>query len=175
MAIRSYMGYGNKGASGRIRTGFSTSPRDKSSGNLRFDIESWNRYPESLLNVAKRLKNTLIENTDAIELMRKYDSPEALFYCDPPYLRSLRGTPNVYKFEMLEKDHRRLLEFLTECKAMVILSGYAGDLYNGFLSDWEQVTKGTHTVNAGDRIETLWISPNAVRIQKLFSYKECCQ
>lgn len=36
-------------------------------------------------NYTERMKNTIIENDDYREIVKKYDSPETLFYADPIY------------------------------------------------------------------------------------------
>lgn len=40
--------------------------------------------------VADRFRKVLIEHLPAIELIHKYDGPDTLFYCDPPYPGSTR-------------------------------------------------------------------------------------
>ena len=50
----------------------------------------WNYLPETIMEVGERLKEAQIENIDALELIKRYDSKETLIYCDPPYLPELR-------------------------------------------------------------------------------------
>lgn len=152
----------------RVHTGFSTSPRDAGSGNFRFDMESWSRYPSSLLDTMQRLKLTLIENCDGMVIMQKYDKTETLIYADPPYLNETRSTKNIYNNEMSPDDHKRFLEFFKNCKSMVVLSGYDNAMYNNELNGWVKVRKSTHTVNAVDRSECLWIKPNSIVNMYLF-------
>ena len=40
-----------------------------------------------LADVADRLRNVLVENRDFADCIRRCDSPETFFYCDPPYSR----------------------------------------------------------------------------------------
>ena len=40
---------------------------------------------EGLAEIVQRLQRVQIENAPAIEVIRRYDSPGTLFYCDPPY------------------------------------------------------------------------------------------
>jgi len=54
-------------------------------------VSSWLGGGEALPEIADRLLCVQIENRPAIEVIKLYDSPETLFYCDPPYLHSTRG------------------------------------------------------------------------------------
>lgn len=87
---------------------------------------------------------------------------DALIYCDPPYLIRTRSTPrSVYKFEMTELDHINLLNmllYLAASGAMVMVSGYDNDLYQGALSGWRTVTYLAMTRGGGQHQETVWCS-----------------
>jgi DNA adenine methylase len=77
-----------------------------------------------------------IENMPALELIRREDTPDTLFSCDPPYLHETRALKEAYAFEMTEQDHRALLEVLRACKGKVMLSGYPSALYEEALAGW---------------------------------------
>jgi hypothetical protein len=87
-----------------------------------------------------------------------------LHYCDPPYPRSTRSSPGKqYRHEMTDTEHRDLAVVLHAAQGMVILSGYACDLYDVELySDWHRVTRATHADGARKRAEVLWLSPATV-------------
>jgi hypothetical protein len=81
-----------------------------------------------------------------------------LVYCDPPYLRSVRGA-HRYRVEFdTEDQHRELIGELRSLQCFVMLSGYASFLYAELLSDWRQVR--IPTVNrAGKPVtECLWMN-----------------
>ena len=99
---------------------------------------AWPRLPERLLAVAGRFRGVQIENRPWDDILARYDSPETLFYLDPPYLPSTRRCA-VYKHEMTEGDHRRLLSAVRKVRGRVILSGYASPLYAEALADWTAV------------------------------------
>lgn len=69
---------------------------------------------------SRRLKRALIENLSYERLIKEYDSPETLFYVDPPYV----GTENYYKmingFTM--RDHENLADILKSIKGKFMLS-----------------------------------------------------
>jgi len=98
---------------------------------------------------ARRLHHVTLECRPALELIDRYGAHEGvLLYVDPPYLGSARGYGNAYRHEMrTSEEHRGLAEALHRCKAAVVLSGYASDLYDLELyPDWHRVTFATGTV-----------------------------
>jgi site-specific DNA-adenine methylase len=81
-----------------------------------------------------------------------------LIYCDPPYLRHTRTSPqSKYRFEYTEHDHDELLVLLKSLPCQVILSGYPSSLYDEQLSDWNTVELQAMT-RGGPRTEKLWFN-----------------
>lgn len=118
---------------------------------------AWNYLPGTILDCCERLKNAQIECVDAIKLLERYNSPDTLIYCDPPYLQTLRKK-NLYAHELSEDRHIEMLEILKQSKSKIILSGYDNELYNNKLSDWRTDTKST-TVQMGlHRTEKIWMN-----------------
>ena len=74
--------------------------------------------------VAARLRRVHIENLDAIECIRRYDSPSTLFYLDPPYLPELRSKwrKTAYRHEATPADHAQLATVLQQIAGMAIVS-----------------------------------------------------
>jgi DNA adenine methylase len=156
--VRSMMGFGSHAASGQ-KTGFRTGMRLSGTSAAH----DWMHYPPVLDAVIGRLRGVTIENRTAIDVLRFYDDARALHFVDPPYPHTTRGGDAWYRFEMTDDDHRELASVLHSLKGMVVLSGYACDLYDLELyADWQRVTKDTHADGARDRTEVLWISQNAV-------------
>lgn len=121
----------------------------------------WNRL-HHLWAAARRLKEVMIENDNALSVIKRYDTPRALFYVDPPYVLSERVAGAAYNYEMTDNDHRELAATLRDLKGMVVLSGYPSQLYDELYPDWLCVTKRVRTNSKKDKraIECLWISPN---------------
>lgn len=117
----------------------------------------WNDLPETIIACAERLKEVQIENTDALTLIGRYDDPNTLIYCDPPYLQELR-TRNMYAHEMLTEDHVLLLSQIKKSRSMVIISGYDNDLYNTELQGWRTDEKVTTAQMGLHRTEKLWMN-----------------
>jgi DNA adenine methylase len=156
--VRSYLGFGSFAACGS-RSGFRTGMR-KSGTSADHD---WMHYPDHLRQAIERLRGVTIEHLPAVELLRFYDDAKALHYVDPPYPESVRGNYGAYRMEMSDADHRDLAGVLRGLKGMVVLSGYACDLYDlDLYPDWQRITRQTHADGARDRTEVLWVSPNAL-------------
>ena len=97
--------------------------------------------PETVVQVASRLKTVQIESMDAVELIREYDRPETLFYLDPPYVAKTRNGADVYRCEMTDAQHAELLATLKQCKGRWLLSGYANELYDTALAGYERIER----------------------------------
>lgn len=69
---------------------------------------------------ARRLQNVQLECTDAIKVIRTYDTAQTLFYCDPPYYNSDCGHYDGYTLE----DYTALLEALSRIEGKFMLSSY---------------------------------------------------
>ncbi len=131
-------------------------------------VSDWNGV-DHLWDVAARLKLVQVENRDAFEIIKRYDTPTTLFYVDPPYVIETRSDKNTvhYAHEMNHEDHRRLASLLNEIKGMVVLSGYDHPLYGELYEGWRTVRKTSTTNGGGESTEVLWLSPQAVEIGKL--------
>jgi DNA adenine methylase len=76
-----------------------------------------------------RLLRAQIDSRDALEVIRYWDTTEAVFYVDPPYHRDTRKDKNVYAVEQSHDHHVRLVETLLACNGAVVLSGYDHPVY----------------------------------------------
>lgn len=123
----------------------------------------WRNYPDALPAITERLQGVIIENGNALDLMAREDTANALFYADPPYLPATRSamSSGMYAHEMDRAAHEALLDRLRGLKGMAVLSGYASDLYDGALADWHRVTTAAIADGAEQRTEVLWINPRA--------------
>lgn len=123
-------------------------------------VSRWLGAIEDLPLIAQRLLRVQIEHDDAIRIIKRYDSPETLFYCDPPYPHASRGDRNAYGYEMTDDEHRELAEVLHAVKGKVAISGYHCDLMDELYSDWRSIEappKNAHSIKK-ERTEVLWIN-----------------
>ncbi len=156
---RSFMGMSSKGAVRKSGFDARINP-DGYAGRLRSLAE----LPDEILIAAARLTHVLIENVPAIDLLERYDRADVLIYLDPPYVASTRSHGKLYRHEMTDEDHCRLLARAREARAMVCVSGYHSDLYDRLLSDWRRVETGAYADGGRERTEVLWLNRSAVDI-----------
>ncbi len=124
--------------------------------------ESWDKYKSHIDKIIERMQGVVIENLPAIDLIKKYDTSDTLYYVDPPYVPSTRTSNVKYQHEMTEDDHRELADVLNNVKGMVIVSGYDSDLYHRLYQGWETDRKLSETSACTMRDEVLWINQHAV-------------
>jgi DNA adenine methylase len=131
--------------------------RHRSGGHSK--AHEWMTYPRQLVNVCLRLRGVIIENRDALEIIRVQDTPNTLFFVDPPYLPSTRSSAG-YRCELTEHQHIELLQQLLSIKGRAIVAGYPSELYDDMLADWRRLER-PHRAAGSKRVRTevLWISP----------------
>ncbi|MEW6127010.1 MAG: DNA adenine methylase [Acidobacteriota bacterium] len=121
-------------------------------------VSRWLGAVEDLPLIAQRLLRVQIENAPAIEVIKRYDSEETLFYCDPPYPHESRGDSNAYANEMTDDQHRELAEVLHNARGKVAISGYKCSLMEQLYNDWQCVEAQEKTIHSvkSMRQEALW-------------------
>lgn len=149
--IRSFMGFGSN--SHNQATGF----RANSNRSGTTPAHDWINYPTALEIIIERLRGVTLENRDAVQVMAAHDSPETLFYVDPPYVASTRDKGTDYRHEMGEQAHRDLALFLGGVQGMVIVSGYPSKLYSEVFQGWRTVERDAFADGARKRKEVLWM------------------
>ena len=129
------------------------------------------RLPE----IHERLKNVHIEHHDAIDCIKRYAKPKSLIYCDPPYVSGTRVSPDAYKHEYTDEQHKQLIETLLAVPGHKILSGYESHVYQPLLdAGWTLETKRVccHSTptkmseKKGYRTECVYCSPTETMTQK---------
>ncbi|QFP78077.1 DNA adenine methylase [Deinococcus sp. AJ005] len=126
-------------------------------------VSRWLGSVEGLSEIVQRLLRVQIENAPALEVIARYDSPETLFYCDPPYLHGTRGDAKAYGFEMTDDEHRALAETLRGVSGKVAISGYASSLYEELYVGWNRIEAPARQIHSskGERAEVLWVNYDA--------------
>jgi len=123
-------------------------------------VSRWLGSVEDLPEIVQRLLRVQIENDRAIDVIRRYDSPETLFYCDPPYPHDSRGDSKAYAYEMTDDEHRQLASLLHSVDGKVALSGYDCSLMQELYADWNCIKaplKQCHSIKEL-RQEVLWLN-----------------
>jgi DNA adenine methylase len=132
-------------------------------------ISRWLGAVEDLPAVAGRLLRVQIENRPAVDVIRLYDSPGTLFYCDPPYVHSTRGDSKAYGYEMSDAQHRDLAAVLNSVQGRVAFSNYQAtfldDLYPA--PKWHKTISPARTNHStkDKRVEILWTNYHPHKIK----------
>lgn len=160
IVIRSFQGFGSAAANRDHKTGF----RSNSNRSGTTPAHDWGNYPPTIRSVARRFRSVVIENKPFADLIQQHDTPETLFYCDPPYVFDTRSFPAgaaqpfCYRHEMTDAQHEELAAVLSDVAGMVVLSGYHSELYDRLLSRWHVVEREAFADGAAKRTEVLWIN-----------------
>jgi DNA adenine methylase len=123
-------------------------------------ISRWLGGVEALPEIGLRLLRVQMENRPALDVIRLYDSPTTLFYCDPPYLHATRGDAGAYGFELDEAAHVALAAALARCCGKAAVSGYRDPLMDQLYRGWRRFdapTKQCHSIKK-PRQECLWMN-----------------
>lgn len=123
-------------------------------------VSRWLGSVEGLAEIVQRLQRVQIENVPAIEAIRRYDSPDTLFYCDPPYPHEARGDAKAYGFEMSDRDHEELADALHSVEGAVALSSYRCGLMDRLYRNWRRIDSPVHLCNSSktNRVESVWLN-----------------
>jgi DNA adenine methylase len=137
---------------------------DRLRGGQPGDVNAWETIKAGMPRIGVRIMGVTFRTGPAVATIREFDAPDALIYCDPPYLHSTRSVPDAYRHEMTEAQHVELLETLLACRGAVYLSGYRSDLYDRMLAGWRRVEfdMPNHSGQGKAkqrRVECLWIKP----------------
>lgn len=135
-------------------------------------ISRWLGGVEQLEYIADRLLRVQIENRNASDVIRLYDSKETLFYCDPPYIHETRGDKKAYSFEMDDSQHRVLADVLNKVKGMVAISNYDCKLMNELYPEpkWKKIFSTEKTIHStkDKRQEVLWVNYDLQKTMKKY-------
>ena len=166
------------GGNGQGSWGFGFHTRD----NKNQVISKFNTKIQLLPRYFNRLRHAYIECDDARNIIKRFDAPNTVFYCDPPYLLSTRKSGG-YAYEMTDADHIEFLELCLKSQGAFVISGYPSELYADMLAGWEVNkfetvcyaagrTKNSGLQGAGagkakqPRTECVWRNARAVELTK---------
>ena len=138
--------------------------KDVAGREAAYAVRNWNRLPSWIIAAQARLKQVQIEHKDALQLIRQFNHPKVLVYCDPPYMLSTRSCKSSYRHEMDDATHEELLDVLNRHRGVAMLSGYANELYEAKLQGWARYDVDMVITSGIKRTETLWIK-NVVQEQ----------
>lgn len=159
LLVLAWQGHGSTGASGagRSTTGWRRGDRGGAANTAREWAVLWSQ----VVAWADRLRGVYLECDDAREILRRWDAPDTLFYCDPPYPLTTRTAGQGYTHDLDDADHHLLAEMLHQAQGMVVLSSYPCPLYERLYTGWMRLEKRVTADAAASRVEVLWLNPAA--------------
>jgi DNA adenine methylase len=146
---------------------------------------SWQQALHGLPQVHDRLQRVQIENKPAVDCIAQYDTPDTLFYCDPPYVLDTRS-PGGYTHELTDDMHSELLDAILSASGSFVISGYNHPLYSrlddyGYsridyqtASNAAARTRNSNLQGKGSalehaaRVESVWLKTSDRRQARLF-------
>lgn len=103
---------------------------------------TWANVPEVIDQVCQRLQGVSIQNRHFSKVIEHYDSPETVFYLDPPYL------DKEHSYRVSDFEHSELASVLDGIEGYALVS-YT-DRPDGLYSGWNEITR-EHGHDAGTR------------------------
>jgi len=98
----------------------------------------------------ERLTRVQIDCRDALEVIRYWDSPQTVFYIDPPYPAATRRDARKYLHEASDEHHRALVDLLLTLRGSAVVSSHDHEIYRSLEeAGWERYEIRTATHAAG--------------------------
>lgn len=91
-------------------------PNGFATGKTKSTAQAYANKIDRLEEFGKRFRDVILENLDWSAVLEKYDSPETVFYLDPPYV----GAESTYPVGQI--NHEALLDALRELEGTAICS-----------------------------------------------------
>ena len=134
--------------------------RETSRSGMSGVVSRWFGGIPALQNISERFSRVQIENRPALDVISLYDSPNTLFYCDPPYLHESRSGGKAYGYELSDDEHRQLAMVLCRIKGRCAISGYRCETMDNLYQDFRRIDAVPKTCHSSknQRQEAIWIN-----------------
>jgi len=129
--------------------------------NMSKSVSDFLSSIDGLYEMHNRLSRVIVENLDAIELIKDSDRDRTFIYADSPYSQDVRSGTR-YKVDMDNKQQKKYIDTLINMKkAKVLVSGYECELYELLCKNgWTKINIKVNTVDGNGKpktkIESLW-------------------
>jgi len=106
-----------------------------------------------------RFSAVIIENTDAIELMNKFNYTNVFIYADPPYHHDTRGSAR-YACDYTNENHEKFIDCVMGLSSKILISGYSCKAYERLEQKFTREDFEVKTIDGNNdsktKIESLW-------------------
>jgi DNA adenine methylase len=116
----------------------------------------WANYLDALPDILARFRGVYVACEDALRFIERWDSPDTLFYCDPPYPNTCQAHYAGYTLD----DWQRLCAVLDACQGSYILSNYPQEIEPQTAQqriELDAVMSAAKDVRGEKRTEVLWV------------------
>lgn len=116
----------------------------------------WKNHLNSLEQILDRLLDVYLSCEDALKCIKRWDSPNTLFYVDPPYVNTSQGHYKGYTVDNLQE----LCYTLDSVQGTFILSGYNSEIFPKTTKEvltMRKIVRACKDSNSDVREEFLWI------------------
>jgi DNA adenine methylase len=120
------------------------------------DAMGWATYLDALPDILARFRGVFVACEDALRFIERWDSPDTLFYCDPPYPNTCQGHYAGYTLD----DWQALCDAIDRCKGSYILSNYPQEIEPQTAQqriELDAVMCAAKDVRGEKRTEVLWV------------------
>jgi site-specific DNA-adenine methylase/DNA polymerase I-like protein with 3'-5' exonuclease and polymerase domains len=120
--------------------GFRPITRSRTRGGINGDVNQYLGIVDGLEAFHQRLRQAVIENMDAVDLIKREDAAGTFYFVDPPYPQSVVNTVNGYELMMSDDEHQALIDSLVGIKGKAMIVCYAHPIYDALhlKHDWRQ-------------------------------------
>jgi len=108
----------------------------ESRANIGEKTNKWINGVDKLAYVIDRFRRVQIENRDFRFILKSYDTPDTLFYCDSPYKDTFRSSSR-YEFDFVDQDHIDLKYYAERVKGKIAISAYKCDFMMELYKDFK--------------------------------------
>jgi len=139
---------------------------------------TWDNQKKQLWRHLDRLSKVHVSNQDALTCIRQWDSPQSLFYIDPPYPNTDQGHYSGYSLE----DWSNLCSLLDNIDGSYILSCYPQEIAPKSVQRKLEIASYCSTAGAGktaknqdktktvklegrERVEILWLCDRSAKMR----------
>ncbi len=150
--VRCWQGYGYRTTGEMVGWKNDVVGREKA-----YALWDWYRLPEWVIAITERLRMVQIENRQALEIIKRFNHPNAFQYWDPPYLLGTRNGKQ-YKHEISDAGHEELLRTALSSEAKIMISGYESEMYNDYLRSWHKEYFKSCAEQGMARTEVIWMN-----------------
>lgn len=119
----------------------------------------WHNKTLALPKILDRIKDIHVSCEDAIRCIQRWDSPQTLFYCDPPYPNTTQGHYKGYTLD----DFKLLCDTLDNIQGSYVLSNYHQEIEPQSAQEKIEIesvmsaSNGRKVRENNKRTEVLWI------------------